>query len=285
MPSTITNLEGGSGRREGHNILLSSQEYDGFARLDSNTPDQIIVEGLANSNGFGEIGKTSPIMKFNESMIGLDSYGKSVTAPTHNIGNRTLGQSMRDTNAHVDVSKFDPVSYILASDYEIYTNIGSEQSLINPLEELGVISVFESRRKIAMIGVDDPRDNHIRPHISNYALTSLGKMVPITQELKVNQAPESEFYLEAFFEDSIGIFQSYVNINDMKDSPVLDSNDVEDTYSVLLDQDISKVFERNTDMYGVSSVKDRNYISSTSGFVMFDRINGTDSISFADRRN
>jgi hypothetical protein len=285
MPSTITALDGGSNRREGVNLLLSSQEYDGFARIDSNTPDQLVIDGLANSNEFGTVGLPSPTLRFNESSVGIDSQGKTVTAPTHVIGNRTLGQSRRDTNSHVDVSKFDPVNYIQANDYELYTNIGSEQSLVNPLEELGVLSVFDSRRKIAMIGVDDSRSNYIRPTICNYALTNLGKMIPISQELQISDYPKCDFFLEAFFEDNLGIFQSYVNNDDIKGSASLDTNDSEETYSGLNDTEVSAVFEKNTGLYDASSVKRRNFISSTSGFVMFDRMNGTDSIAFADRRN
>lgn len=285
MASTITQLEGGSSRREGVNLLLSSQEYDGFARIDSNTPDQIIVSGLANIGDFGEVGRTAPILLFNESIVGIDSIGSSVTAPTHDIGNRTLGQARRNTDVHADVSKFDPVSYITANDYELYTNIGSEQSLIDPLEELGVISVFESRRQIAFIGVDDPTSNPIKPAICNYAVTNLGKNIPIVQEIPSSPGPVCEFYLEAFFEDSLGIFQSYVNNQDMVDKPAVDLSDIEQTYSGLNDSEIASVLKINEDPYEIASFKDRNYISSVSGFVMFDRTNGTDSIAFADRRN
>ena len=285
MASTISQLDGGSSRREGINLLLSSQEYDGFARLDSNTRDQIIVNGIANVGDFGEVGKSSPTLRFNESLVGIDSSGNSVTSPTHDIGNRTLGQSRRNTDAYTDISKFDPVSYIASNDYEIYMSIGSEQSLIDPLDEMGVISTFESRRHIAMIGVDDPRNNHIKPAICNYAVTNLGKSIPILQEQSIGEVPTCEFYLEAFFEDSLGIFQSYVNDNDMIDSPVLDSTDVELSYANLNDSEIANVLQNNTGFYEVASFQERNYISSTSGFVMFDRINGTDSIAFADRRN
>lgn len=275
--STITSLQeiDSDTYREGVNILTYQQFLRSpIARMRPNSPDILVHAGRPVSDNF-----------FDENLLDMGMAGSITNAPSPYLEVRTLGDADPGSPGFTDMTDFQPVAYLLDEGTVMYPSVMNAGGFSDPIRSSGIVGMFESRAEIAVV---NPTPGYAKRGVKaspcwtaegadrkNYAIEQL---VPRSYSAQEEKSP-------AFFEvgaEDIFCLLGTVTYPDTLPTPAPSFVDSCDSClgSSVRDPQISAVLSAGTPG---SPYIQRDKVSSTAGWTILNKANGTDSIVYSDR--
>lgn len=242
-----------------------------------------------------ELTKIIQIKENNYSFVegGRSAGFKTSFVPNHSVEIRDLGypKLFDDTSPYEDMSESNAIGYLNFQESSIYE--GSKENLypyvfdsfgqLDPGSYDGVIEPFPIRSLITRRILDRPFSaRRVRCSISGFHENQFGELLNIDQSIfyyefsnKVSPYLEHSDEFELPYEQKRGYFSDEILSCSPSDDSGIHSEIVE-----KVDEEIRDLIS----LAGRSSVLQKKYISSTSGYTFLDRENGTDSLAFLDQK-
>ena len=275
--STITSLTtiDSDTYREGVNILTYQQLLNSpVARMRPITNDVFVYNGRIVNDNF-----------FDENLVDMNIGGSITTAPSSFMEVRTLGDSYSGEPGFTDMTDFNPVTYLEDEGTLMYPTVINAGGYADPIRSNGIIGMFETRLEIAKItSTPSYAKRGIRASPCWASEGSDKKSYLIEQKVsrlfsfEKNKAPA--FY-EVGGEDIFEVIETitYPDQISSPSLPFIDSCDVCVGGNVT-DSEIASVLLSG---FPGNLYIERDTISSTAGWTMLNKTNGTDSIAYSDR--
>ena len=277
MASTRTNIVELDARREGINVQTSEQHFlPAIVRIDANASFGLVVSGVLRDASSA----------YEDSLISIVSKDDVVSVPTHFFEQRSLGLGATEyVKTFTDIPDFDPRVFIEDADYALWPIALTAEGFADPANADGVISVFETQRQIALLDREIPFSAYgPKGSYSTAAVMSDGReyMIEQANPRAAGNVVELGAYNESGEFDQLEAILIYADNLPEDHFAFVDGADRDDIAAAIIDDGISAVMLTSSAM---SYRLNRDLRSSAAGYSMFDTINGTDAISFMDRKN
>ena len=261
--------------REGVNILTYQQFLRSpIARMRPNSSDILVHSGRPINDNF-----------FDENLFDMEMSGQITNAPSQYMEMRTLGDDAAGSPGFTDMTDFSPVSYLIDDGTVMYPSVMNAGGFSDPIRSSGIIGMFETRAEIAIV---TPTPGYakrgIKATFCSFAESVDKKSYAIEQlipRLFSSQNEKSPAFFEVGDEEIFCLLET-VTYPDVLPSPALPFVDSCDVClgSSVRDSQISAVLSAGSPG---SPYSQRDKLSSTAGWTMLNKANGTDSIVYSDR--
>jgi len=282
MGTTISGSIEASNSRQGVEINDYQQVYASMLpRLLSNSSPAVIIDGRRKTD----------TRTFDDSIVSVLTSGTLRVVPNHVSEQRDIGmpKSHYSDTPYFDISKLEPVGYIQSEDLQaVYPVILDDISPVDPGNLDGVIEPFSIRNTATRKSTEGPYSSRrIRGGISGYGEDLFGYNIPLQQIIysqghQGQTRPYQEYGIDSLADSNHGF--SYLS-----DEPVTPDSYTEKD-SGLWDESATSIYSDSEIVLSLSGTQSRftpygtGFRSSAAGYTYIDNVNGTDSITFFDRK-
>jgi len=275
--STVKNLQSfdANSYAEGSSIL-TYQQYLAYpiARIRPNSKDILVYNGRKVEDNF-----------FDENLIDINVGGAITNAPNSYLEVRTLGNNNSGEPGFTDMTDFQPVAYLNDEGTVMYPSTMNAGGFSDPINSSGIIGMFESRLEITGINNTPSyakKGLKVSPSFSAESIDK--KFYPIYQKIARTQDSKTykaSKYFEIGSDDLSQIIEdtTYPDQQSPSSFAFVDSSDSNISGDISDSQIASILASGNAGSLYV----ERDWLSSTAGWTMINKSNGTDSIVYSDR--
>lgn len=282
MGTTISGSIESSNSRQGVEINDFEQVYASMLpRLLSNASPAVIIDGRRKTDN----------RVFDDTIISVLTSGTLRVVPNHEVEQRDLGmpKTHYSDTPYFDIGTVEPVSYIQDTDlHALYPIILDDASPVDPGSLDGVLEPFTIRDTATRRSTEGSYSSRrVRGGISGYGEDPFGYNIPLQQIIYSYGYEGTTRPYQEYGIDSIG--RSAHGFSYFAGEPVTPQTYFEDD-SREWDASTTVIYNDSEIISALSGTQSRftpygvGFRSSATGYTYFDNVNGTDSITFFDRK-